>query len=61
MATKTGKQGAFALNLGLLTHIGSFDSVDEAQDAIRMWREDPNFNRMGVFCFIVPLTEAEAA
>ncbi|HEY9155567.1 MAG TPA: hypothetical protein VIM69_10570 [Opitutaceae bacterium] len=61
MVAKAGKQGAFALNLGLLTHVGSYDSVDEAQEALRAWREDPNFNRMGVFCFIIPLTEAETA
>jgi len=60
MTTKVnGKQAAFALNNGLLTHIGSFESLDSAQEAIRAWKEDASHNRASFWCFITPVVEAE--
>ena len=55
------KFAAFALHLGLLTHIGNYDSVADANDAAVAWREDPNFNRMGVMTFIIEFIETDAA
>lgn len=58
--TENGKQvAAFALNNGLVTHIGSFESVDLAQEAIRAWKEDPQHNRTAFWCYITPVVEAE--
>ena len=61
MAKNKTKFAAFALHLGLLTHIGNYDDAQAANDACVAWREDPNFTRMGVMTFITEVIETDAA
>lgn len=54
MATKTQpKFQALGLNNGLITHLGSFASVDEAETAVRQWFEQGDKNISGWTFFVI--------
>lgn len=55
------KFAAFAMNMGLVTHVGSYENFDEAETALQMWREDDVHNRTSYWMWVTEIYEVMAA